>query len=99
MAQCQELFDCSTGAHRELLHPPPPCGDPICPTTRHGRRLDDKLKFLADIDAQPLARQFRLFRVIVWAIPIMGFLGTVIGITIALNGIDKNALELRCSTS
>jgi hypothetical protein len=55
--------------------------------------LDDELKFLADADATRSHFRFGLFRVIVWAIPILGFLGTVIGITMALNGIDPDAIE------
>jgi biopolymer transport protein ExbB/TolQ len=53
--------------------------------------LDDELKYLADLDATRAHGRYGLFRVIVWAIPILGFLGTVIGITIALNGIDPKA--------
>lgn len=48
--------------------------------------LDDELKYLADLDAARLQAGYGLFRVIVWAIPIMGFLGTVIGITMMLTG-------------
>ena len=55
--------------------------------------LDDQLKYLADLDATRSHAAFGLFRIIVWAIPIMGFLGTVVGITMALNGIDKNHLD------
>jgi biopolymer transport protein ExbB/TolQ len=55
--------------------------------------LDDQLKFLADADANRLHGSYSLFRLIVWAIPIMGFLGTVIGITMALNGIDRGKLD------
>ena len=55
--------------------------------------LDDELKYLADVDANRLHAAYGLFRVIVWAIPIMGFLGTVIGITMALNGIDPKAID------
>jgi biopolymer transport protein ExbB/TolQ len=56
--------------------------------------LSDELKYLADADATRSHAKFGLFRVIVWAIPILGFLGTVIGITLALNGIDpKNPDE------
>jgi biopolymer transport protein ExbB/TolQ len=55
--------------------------------------LDDRLMYLADLDAGRAHAAMALFRVIVWAIPITGFLGTVIGITMALNGIDKNAME------
>jgi len=49
------------------------------------------LKYLADVDAARLQAGYGLFRVIVWAIPILGFLGTVIGITTALNGVDLQA--------
>ena len=62
---------------------------------RHGSAdaLDDELKYLSDMDAARLHTGYGLFRVIVWAIPILGFLGTVIGITMALNGIDMQAPE------
>ena len=50
--------------------------------------LGDELKYMADDDATVSHARFGLFRVIVWAIPILGFLGTVIGITLALNAID-----------
>jgi biopolymer transport protein ExbB/TolQ len=53
--------------------------------------LDDELKYLADVDAARLHAGYGLFRVIVWAIPILGFLGTVIGITQALNAVDLQA--------
>ena len=56
--------------------------------------LSDELKYMADADATRSHARFGLFRVIVWAIPILGFLGTVIGITLALNAIDpKNPDE------
>ncbi len=57
---------------------------------RHGSadKLDDELKYFSDVDAGRLHTSYGLFRVIVWAIPILGFLGTVIGITMALNSID-----------
>jgi biopolymer transport protein ExbB/TolQ len=54
--------------------------------------LDDELKYLADKDAEHIHAAFGLFRVIIWAIPILGFLGTVVGITMALNGITDSAL-------
>jgi biopolymer transport protein ExbB/TolQ len=55
--------------------------------------LDDELKYLADLDATRAHSRYGLFRLIVWAIPILGFLGTVIGITLALNAIDPKALD------
>jgi biopolymer transport protein ExbB/TolQ len=54
-------------------------------------RLYDELKSLSDLDAGRLHNSYGLFRVIVWAIPILGFLGTVIGITMALNAVDLQA--------
>jgi biopolymer transport protein ExbB/TolQ len=48
--------------------------------------LDDELRYLSDADAARAHAGYGLFRVIVWAIPILGFLGTVIGITMMLSG-------------
>ena len=53
--------------------------------------LDDELKYLADLDVSRAHAGYGQFRVIVWAIPILGFLGTVIGITMALNSVDLKA--------
>ncbi len=53
--------------------------------------LSDEMKYVTDLDATRAHGRYGLFRVIVWAIPILGFLGTVIGITLALNGIDPKA--------
>ena len=50
--------------------------------------LGDELKYMADLDAGRLQNVYALFHVIIWAIPILGFLGTTIGITMALNGVD-----------
>jgi biopolymer transport protein ExbB/TolQ len=53
--------------------------------------LDDELKYIADADSTRNYNSYGLFRVIVWAIPILGFLGTVVGITVALNSVDLKA--------
>ncbi len=58
---------------------------------RSADALGDELKYLADADASRVHASYSLFRMIVWAIPILGFLGTVIGITMALNGVDLQA--------
>lgn len=55
--------------------------------------LDDQLKYLADVDADRLHSSYALVRVIIWAIPILGFLGTVIGITLAIANLAPEALE------
>lgn len=47
-------------------------------------RLDDELKYLADVDAQRQADGYSFVRILIWAIPMLGFLGTVLGITQAL---------------
>ncbi|MBN2476498.1 MAG: MotA/TolQ/ExbB proton channel family protein [Pirellulales bacterium] len=55
--------------------------------------LDEHLQYLADLDAGRLHASYSLVRVIIWAIPILGFLGTVIGITLAIANLAPEALE------
>ena len=55
--------------------------------------LDDHLRDLADGDAIALENSYALIRFITWAIPILGFLGTVLGITGAINGVTPEILE------
>jgi biopolymer transport protein ExbB/TolQ len=55
--------------------------------------LDDHLRTLADADAMNLEASYALTRFITWAIPILGFLGTVLGITAAITGVTPEKLE------
>jgi len=55
--------------------------------------INDELKYLADLDAGRLYASYGLVRMIIWAIPILGFLGTVIGITMAIGKLTPEALE------
>ena len=55
--------------------------------------LEERLKHLADLDAEQAHAGYGLMRLIVWAIPILGFLGTVIGITMAIASLKPSALE------
>jgi biopolymer transport protein ExbB/TolQ len=55
--------------------------------------LDDHLYYLADSDALQMQGSYASVRIIVWAIPILGFLGTVIGITMAIARLSPEALE------
>ena len=55
--------------------------------------LDDQMRTLADNDAMALDGSYALMRFIIWAMPILGFLGTVLGITAAIAGIDPEQLE------
>ena len=53
---------------------------------------EDDLKYLSDLDAARQQDGYGLSRIIIWAIPMLGFLGTVMGITQALG--DLNPQEL-----
>lgn len=55
--------------------------------------VEDHLKYLADIEADKLHDSYSLVRTITWAVPILGFLGTVIGITMAITNITPDQLE------
>jgi biopolymer transport protein ExbB/TolQ len=55
--------------------------------------LDDQMRALADNDALALESSYALTRFITWAIPILGFLGTVLGITKAISGVTPQVLE------
>jgi biopolymer transport protein ExbB/TolQ len=55
--------------------------------------LDDHLRSLADNDSLTLETSYSLIRLITWAIPILGFLGTVLGITGAISNVTPEALE------
>lgn len=59
--------------------------------------LEDELKYLADVDASRSYDSYALVRLIVWAIPILGFLGTVVGITMALSSLNLAPGELENS--
>jgi biopolymer transport protein ExbB/TolQ len=55
--------------------------------------LDDELKYLSESDHTRAHNSQALVRVIVGAIPILGFLGTVVGITLAIASLDPQQLE------
>jgi biopolymer transport protein ExbB/TolQ len=55
--------------------------------------LDDQMRAASDTDALHHDAGLALYRFIVWALPMLGFLGTVIGITAAIGGITPEKLE------
>jgi biopolymer transport protein ExbB/TolQ len=55
--------------------------------------LDDHLRTLSDNDANELDGSYAMLRFVTWAIPILGFLGTVVGITAAVAGVTPETLE------
>jgi len=61
--------------------------------SRSAEGFDEELRYLADMDAARLHASYGLVRVIIWAIPVLGFLGTVIGITLAIGKLSPDALE------
>ena len=62
-----------------------------------GRRsadgLEGHLNYLADLASGRLHDGYALIRTITWAVPILGFLGTVIGITMAIANITPDQLQ------
>lgn len=55
-------------------------------------RMDEELKYLADMEVEKNHDGYALARIVIWATPMLGFLGTVIGITEALAGLSPEAL-------
>ena len=60
--------------------------------TGTAEQLEDELKYLSDMDATRLHGSFGLVRLLIGAMPLMGFLGTVIGITLAIADISPQQL-------
>ena len=61
--------------------------------------LDDELKYLADMDETRQQDGYALVRIIIWATPMLGFLGTVVGITQALGDLDPKMLATAIQTA
>ncbi|MFO7907110.1 MAG: MotA/TolQ/ExbB proton channel family protein [Planctomycetota bacterium] len=61
--------------------------------------LDEELKYLADVDVARQHDSYALSRIIIWATPMLGFLGTVIGITQALGDLDPKVLASDIQTA
>lgn len=50
--------------------------------------LDSELKYLSETDMEKQQDSFALVRILIWATPMLGFLGTVLGISEALGSIN-----------
>ena len=55
--------------------------------------LEEHLKYLAELAAERLHRSYALVRTVTWAVPILGFLGTVVGITMAIAKVTPEQLD------
>ena len=62
-----------------------------------GRGVEDHARFLADQAAERMQESYSLVRTITWAVPILGFLGTVIGITMAVANVTPEQLDTSLS--
>lgn len=58
-----------------------------------GSGLEDHLRYLADLASDRLLQSYSLIRTVTWAVPIMGFLGTVVGITMAIANVTPEQLD------
>lgn len=55
--------------------------------------LHDHLSYLSDADADRLQSSHALLQTVIWSIPILGFLGTVMGITLAIANVTPDQLD------
>jgi biopolymer transport protein ExbB/TolQ len=55
--------------------------------------LEEHLRYLAELAGERLHQSLAMLRTITWAIPILGFLGTVIGITLAIANVTPEQLD------
>ena len=59
--------------------------------------VEEHLKYRADLALESQSASYGFVRTVTWAIPILGFLGTVIGITMALSSLKFDADQLAAS--
>jgi biopolymer transport protein ExbB/TolQ len=50
--------------------------------------VEQELKYLAELDVEQQHQRYSLVQILIWATPMLGFLGTVLGISQALGGIS-----------
>ena len=61
--------------------------------------LDEELKYLSDSDGVRQQESYSFVRIIIWATPMLGFLGTVVGITKALGDLNPEELANSIQTA
>ncbi|MBC8350899.1 MAG: MotA/TolQ/ExbB proton channel family protein [Planctomycetes bacterium] len=61
--------------------------------------LDEELKYLSDSDGVRQQESYSFVRIIIWATPMLGFLGTVVGITKALGDLNPEELANSVQTA
>jgi hypothetical protein len=66
--------------------------DFVC-SRRTAASQDDEMHYLSDSDAMALENSFSLINFLIWSLPILGFLGTVLGIAEAVTNVTPEVLE------
>ncbi|QDU63622.1 MotA/TolQ/ExbB proton channel family protein [Planctomycetes bacterium Pan216] len=64
---------------------------------RSADRIEEHLTYLADVESERAHGNFAFVRLVAWMVPILGFLGTVIGITLAIANISPEQIETSLS--
>lgn len=55
--------------------------------------IEQHLRHLEEADRDQLHGAYALVRIIIWAMPVLGFLGTVVGITVAIANLSPETME------
>ncbi|MHB8955681.1 MAG: MotA/TolQ/ExbB proton channel family protein [Pirellulaceae bacterium] len=96
MEQCaemlEELEELPTTARRSYLARRLREALEIVERTGTAEGLDEELKYLSELDEMRQQDSYGLVRIVIWATPMLGFLGTVVGITRALGDLDPKML-------
>jgi biopolymer transport protein ExbB/TolQ len=71
----------------------------IVERTGNAEGLDEELKYLSELDEVRQHDSYGLVRIVIWATPMLGFLGTVVGITQALGDLDPKLLATAIETA
>jgi biopolymer transport protein ExbB/TolQ len=53
------------------------------------QRAHELIRHQADLEADQAASSYRVVKLLIWAMPILGFIGTVLGISIAVGGFSQ----------
>jgi len=58
-------------------------------TNADAQRTHELLRHQSDLDADTAAARYRTVKLFIWAMPILGFVGTVLGISLAVGGFSE----------
>jgi hypothetical protein len=57
--------------------------------TTDSQRAHELIRHQSDLEADHAASSYRVVRLLIWAMPILGFIGTVLGISLAVGGFSQ----------